>query len=67
MEQASPQRTQLITCVPGSEIPEWFNYKSLGSSITIQLPSEWYNSRKNFPGFIVSTVVSFQEIGRAHV
>ncbi|XWS11085.1 hypothetical protein CRYUN_Cryun38cG0053600 [Craigia yunnanensis] len=59
--QASPQRTQLITCVPGSEIPEWFNYKSLGSSITIQLPSEWCNSTKNFPGFIVSTVVSFQD------
>ncbi|XVE50369.1 hypothetical protein DITRI_Ditri01bG0157100 [Diplodiscus trichospermus] len=59
--QTSPQRTLFITCVPGSEIPEWFNHKSLGSSITIQLPSEWKNSRKSFPGFIVATVVSFQD------
>ena len=25
--------------LPGSEIPEWFGYKGIGSSVTIQLPS----------------------------
>ncbi|PPD88127.1 hypothetical protein GOBAR_DD14951 [Gossypium barbadense] len=57
-----PKINMVITCVPGSEIPEWFDFKSSGSSINIQLPSEWYyNSSKNFPTFVVSTVVSFQE------
>ncbi|MFQ6666172.1 hypothetical protein Gotur_032634, partial [Gossypium turneri] len=40
--QASPEskkRACIITCVPGSEIPEWFDFKSLGSSMNIQLPS----------------------------
>ncbi|KAL1074995.1 hypothetical protein V6Z11_D11G328200 [Gossypium hirsutum] len=60
--QEFPKINMVITCVPGSEIPEWFDFKSSGSSINIQLPSEWYyNSSKNFPTFVVSTVVSFQE------
>ncbi|KAG4177036.1 hypothetical protein ERO13_A11G282539v2 [Gossypium hirsutum] len=56
--KASPQRHKFITCVPGSEIPEWFDFKSLGSSINIQLPSEWWI---NFPSFVASVVVSFPE------
>ncbi|TYH46558.1 hypothetical protein ES332_D11G345000v1 [Gossypium tomentosum] len=60
--QELPKRNKVITCVPGSEIPEWFDFKSSGSSINIQLPSEWYyNSSKNFPTFVVSTVVSFPD------
>ncbi|TYI03292.1 hypothetical protein ES332_A11G328000v1 [Gossypium tomentosum] len=60
--QEFPKINKVITCVPGSEIPEWFDFKSSGSSINIQLPSKWYyNSSKNFPTFVVSTVVSFQD------
>ncbi|KAK9016790.1 hypothetical protein V6N11_079283 [Hibiscus sabdariffa] len=60
--QASPQTNMITVCISGSEIPEWFDFKSSGSSIDIQLPSEWYtNSRKNSPGFVVSAVVSFQD------
>ncbi|MFQ6666171.1 hypothetical protein Gotur_032634 [Gossypium turneri] len=64
--QASPEskkRACIITCVPGSEIPEWFDFKSLGSSMNIQLPSEWCsnNSWINFPSFISSAVVSFPD------
>ncbi|PPS10623.1 hypothetical protein GOBAR_AA10009 [Gossypium barbadense] len=57
------QVTCIITCVPGSEIPEWFDFKSLGSSINIQLPSEWCsnNSWINFPCFVASAVVSFPD------
>ncbi|XP_016666336.2 disease resistance protein RPV1 [Gossypium hirsutum] len=64
--QARPESkkgTRIVTCVPGSEIPEWFDFKSLGSSINIQLPSEWCsnNSRINFPSFVASVVVSFPD------
>ncbi|TYI58114.1 hypothetical protein E1A91_D11G331200v1 [Gossypium mustelinum] len=53
----------IVTCVPGSEIPEWFDFKSLGSSINIQLPSEWWsnNSWINFPCFVASVAVSFPD------
>ncbi|MFQ6667217.1 hypothetical protein Gotur_033312 [Gossypium turneri] len=61
-EQEFPKRNKVITRVPGSEIPEWFDFKSSGSSINIQLPSEGYcNSSKNFPPFVVSTVFTFQD------
>ncbi|KAL1074994.1 hypothetical protein V6Z11_D11G328100, partial [Gossypium hirsutum] len=49
---ATPEskKRNIVKCVPGSEIPEWFDFKSLGSSMNIQLPSEWCsnNSRINF-------------------
>ncbi|KAL1074997.1 hypothetical protein V6Z11_D11G328300 [Gossypium hirsutum] len=59
----SKRRIRILTCVPGSEIPEWFDFKSLGSSINIQLPSEWCsnNSRINFPCFVASVVVSIPD------
>ncbi|KAJ6696725.1 hypothetical protein OIU85_003108 [Salix viminalis] len=30
---------RILMNLPGSEIPEWFSYKGIGSSLTIQLPS----------------------------
>ncbi|MBA0619189.1 hypothetical protein Godav_028407, partial [Gossypium davidsonii] len=61
IKQASFERIKLVTCVPGSEIPEWFDFKSLGSSLNIRLPSEWCsnNSWINFPCFVASVAVSF--------
>ncbi|KAK8689243.1 hypothetical protein V6N13_087965 [Hibiscus sabdariffa] len=60
--QALHWRDHFMACIPGSEIPDWFDFKSLGSSITIPVPWEWYdNSWKNFHGFVVSAVVSFQD------
>lgn len=32
-----------IICYRGSQIPERFNYKSVGSLITVKLPSHWDN------------------------
>ncbi|KAK5786736.1 hypothetical protein PVK06_041379 [Gossypium arboreum] len=52
----SKRRIKILTCVPGSEIPEWFDFKSLGSSINIQLPSEWWSNN-----FVASVVVSFPD------
>ncbi|EEF39691.1 leucine-rich repeat containing protein, putative [Ricinus communis] len=45
---------------PGTEIPEWFADKSIGSSVTIQhLPPDWLNHR--FLGFSVCLVVAFDD------
>ncbi|TYG96264.1 hypothetical protein ES288_A11G335500v1 [Gossypium darwinii] len=59
----SKRRIKMRTCVPGSEIPEWFDFKSLGSSINIQLPSDWCSNNNwiNFPCFVASAVVSFPD------
>ncbi|KAK5786730.1 hypothetical protein PVK06_041373 [Gossypium arboreum] len=54
----SKRRIRILTRVPGSEIPEWFDFKSLGSSINIPLPSEWWI---NFPCFVASVVVSLRD------
>ncbi|EEF47358.1 TMV resistance protein N, putative [Ricinus communis] len=32
-------------CLGGSEIPEWFNYQGIGSSIELQLPQHWFTDR----------------------
>ena len=44
------------TCLPGDEIPEWFNHQFDGSSIHIKLPSQWHN--ENFLGFALCVVVT---------
>ncbi|KAL5776107.1 hypothetical protein ACOSP7_009033 [Xanthoceras sorbifolium] len=45
-------------CFPGSEIPQWFNFQSTGSFITVELPRDWLN--KNFVGFALCSVVAFR-------
>ncbi|KAJ7962569.1 Disease resistance protein (TIR-NBS-LRR class) [Quillaja saponaria] len=49
-------------CLPGTEIPEWFSYRTTGSSsITIQLPpAEWVTLLNNpkFLGFAFCSVIS---------
>ncbi|KAL5778555.1 hypothetical protein ACOSQ2_009292 [Xanthoceras sorbifolium] len=46
-------------CFPGSEIPDWFSFQSVGSSITIQLRPDWCNN--NFVSFAVCAVVAFRD------
>ncbi|XP_039057737.1 disease resistance protein RPV1-like isoform X2 [Hibiscus syriacus] len=61
LENDNRQASSFTTCISGSEIPEWFDFESSGSSINIRLPSEWYDdSRINFAGFAVAAAVSFQ-------
>ncbi|CAI0556095.1 unnamed protein product [Linum tenue] len=52
---SSPSAT---ICFPGAEIPMWFDFSSLGSSITIELPSPPCNSQST--GFALCAVVSFE-------
>ncbi|PRQ22006.1 putative leucine-rich repeat domain, L domain-containing protein [Rosa chinensis] len=35
--------------VPGNEIPEWYNHRSVGSSITVELHPSWFSNK--FMGF----------------
>ncbi|KAK2654755.1 hypothetical protein Ddye_014611 [Dipteronia dyeriana] len=41
---------------PGSEIPEWFNFRSIGSSINVESQPDWFDY--NFVGFVLSIVVT---------
>ncbi|KAK3205539.1 hypothetical protein Dsin_019585 [Dipteronia sinensis] len=45
-------------CFPGSEIPEWFNFRSTGSLIIEELPPCWNNNR--FVGFALCAVMETQ-------
>ncbi|XP_004237584.1 disease resistance protein Roq1-like [Solanum lycopersicum] len=44
--------------LPGEQVPEWFGYKLNGTSVSLQLPNDWYNDK--FMGFAIC-VVSDQE------
>ncbi|TXG67431.1 hypothetical protein EZV62_008706 [Acer yangbiense] len=46
-------------CYPGSEIPEYFNIRSNGSSINVNLPPDWSNY--NFLCFALCVVVPFPD------
>ncbi|TXG59573.1 hypothetical protein EZV62_014146 [Acer yangbiense] len=48
-----------VFCFPGSEVPKWFSFQSLGSFITIKLPPGWLND--NFVGFGLCSVVAFRD------
>ncbi|KAM5554807.1 hypothetical protein ABKV19_022963 [Rosa sericea] len=40
--------------LPGSDIPEWFNHQSRGSSVTVQLPPNWLANK--FLGFAICAI-----------
>ncbi|KAH9782903.1 ADP-ribosyl cyclase/cyclic ADP-ribose hydrolase [Citrus sinensis] len=56
-------RTSLIV-LPGSEIPDWFNNQSSGSSIGIQLPP--HSSCRNLIGFAFCAVLNFKKVGSCY-
>ena len=48
-------QNQYDAIVPGSRIPEWFVDQSTGSSVTVELPPHWYNTK--LMGMAVCAVV----------
>lgn len=42
-------------CYPGDDIPKWFNYQTLGSSMNINLPADWCSTK--FMGFCLCFVL----------
>ncbi|KAL6127972.1 hypothetical protein ACLB2K_071333 [Fragaria x ananassa] len=49
--------------LPGSVIPDWFDYQCWGSSVTAQLPTDWYDNK--FLGFALCAVSDFKGARRA--
>ena len=47
-----------VICLPGREIPNWFNHKGIGSSISFGAPSI---SKGQFHRLLVSAVYAFDE------
>ncbi|POO00355.1 TIR-NBS-LRR-like protein [Trema orientale] len=51
-----PEYSSVSICYPGNQIPKWFNYRSMGSSIHVKLSPHWRNS--NFLGFSLCVVAA---------
>ncbi|KAL9436700.1 hypothetical protein AB3S75_022698 [Citrus x aurantiifolia] len=54
---------EVTLCLPGSEIPDWFIHRSLGSSITLGWQQQCSNIERNFIGFAFCVVIGEGEIG----
>ncbi|XP_050367143.1 disease resistance protein RPV1-like [Argentina anserina] len=52
--KASYQTSRQLFTGPGNEIPEWYNHRGEGSSITIDLPLGWFTN--SFMGFAMCVV-----------
>ncbi|KAJ4723817.1 putative disease resistance protein (TIR-NBS-LRR class) [Melia azedarach] len=44
---------------PGNEIPEWFEFRSMGSFISFELPHGWFNNK--YVGIAHCAVVAYEE------
>nr|XP_011468890.1 PREDICTED: protein SUPPRESSOR OF npr1-1, CONSTITUTIVE 1-like [Fragaria vesca subsp. vesca] len=52
-------------CLPGREIPNWFNHQCSGSSITVQLPPNWLCNQ--FFGFAICAKFKGADIHTSHL
>ena len=61
------QCREACICYPGDEIPEWFTYQSMGSSVNIKPPhsEHWHGS--GFLGFSLCCVAAFEEHNYSHL
>ncbi|KAI9192048.1 hypothetical protein LWI28_017585 [Acer negundo] len=57
--KGSNETSSVLICCPGSEIPNWFEFQSTGSFITMELSPGWFNNK--FVGFVLCITVSIRE------
>ncbi|KAL6318152.1 hypothetical protein AAG906_035657 [Vitis piasezkii] len=53
-------KSEFCILIPGDGIPEWFEHREMGSLLTMELPSDWYD-RDKFLGFCVCFVFAFKD------
>ncbi|KAK9221149.1 hypothetical protein WN944_009574 [Citrus x changshan-huyou] len=61
-EKLEKQRCKVprgMICIPGSELPGWFMFQSMGSSATFKLRPDWFSY--NFVGFALCVVFALQD------
>ncbi|KAH9726317.1 ADP-ribosyl cyclase/cyclic ADP-ribose hydrolase [Citrus sinensis] len=46
--------------LPGNEIPRWFNFRSVGSFITLDMPPDFFNNNRAL-GFACSAILAFSD------
>ncbi|XP_050206324.1 TMV resistance protein N-like [Mercurialis annua] len=53
-------RSHVSMCLAGNEVPEWFNYQKMGSSLELQLPQHWFTDR--WMGFAICVVFEGHDV-----
>ncbi|KAJ8759847.1 hypothetical protein K2173_009948 [Erythroxylum novogranatense] len=57
LQKVFPSRTSASICIPGDQIPDWFTYQSMGSSISVKVPIRRHSYKRL--GYALCTVISF--------
>ncbi|KAJ8759808.1 hypothetical protein K2173_009909 [Erythroxylum novogranatense] len=57
LDKVFPSRTSASICIPGDQIPDWFTYQSMGSSISIKVSVQRHSYK--CLGYALCTVISF--------
>lgn len=55
--QGDVSEALLITSFPGSEVPSWFNHRTIGSSLKLKFPPHWCDNRLST--IVLCAVVAF--------
>ena len=45
----------------GNEIPKWFEFQSVGSFITLEMPPDFFNNNRVLLGFAFSAILAFSD------
>ncbi|TKY58992.1 suppressor of npr1-1 [Spatholobus suberectus] len=61
LQEGTPLGPLFSICLPGTEIPDWFDYQSTNSSLDMEIPQQWFIDSK-FLGFALCLVIGgFQQ------
>ncbi|XP_050387107.1 disease resistance-like protein DSC1 isoform X2 [Argentina anserina] len=51
--------------LPGSDIPDWFDHQSRGSSVTVQLPPDGFTNK--FQGLAICAIINLRDAGNREI